>query len=64
MEMKWDSFSEAIGEDGLVHLVRQGETNSLCGNRTKSGATEGGRACSKCRNLRQEMLGELPGDGA
>ena len=64
MTVTWESFSEALGDDGLVHVVKQGDKNSLCGKQVRSGDTEGGQACLACHRLRGEAIDELPGDGA
>ncbi len=56
MALNWEDFSEARGEDGLIHVVKKGEKNSLCGKPIQDGGVEGGRVCPLCRGLRREAI--------
>ena len=54
--LTWESFSEARGEDGLVHVVKHGDKDVLCGVRVQAGDIRGRRRCPKCRSLRREAI--------
>ena len=54
--LTWESFSEARGEDGLVHVVKHGDKDVLCGVRVLAGDIRGRRRCPRCRSLRREAL--------
>ncbi len=56
MTVGWEDFSDARGEDGLVHLVQKGEAKSLCGKEVQAVVVQGERACPLCRSLRRERI--------
>jgi hypothetical protein len=41
MALTWASFSEARGEDGLVHVVKHADKDALCGVRVQAGDVGG-----------------------
>lgn len=56
MALTWASFSEARGEDGLVHVVKHADKDALCGVRVQAGDVGGRRRCPKCRDLRRKAI--------
>jgi hypothetical protein len=60
--LTWESFSEARGEDGLVHVVKHGDKDALCGVRMLAGDIRGRRRCPKCRSLRREAIRKGSGE--
>jgi hypothetical protein len=63
MPLSWEDFDEAIGEGGLLHIVRKGEKVSLCGYPVTDRPVERQRVCPLCRHLRREAMrlsGESP----
>ena len=54
--LTWASFSEARGEDGLAHVLKQGDTDALCGVRVLAGDIRGRRRCPECRSLQRGAL--------
>ena len=59
--LTWASFSEARGEDGLVHVVKHGDTDALCSVRVLADDIRGRRRCPECRSLRREALRQNSG---
>jgi hypothetical protein len=61
--LTWESFSEARGEDGLVHVAKHGDKDALCSVHVLSGDIRGRRRCPKCRSLRREAIRKGSGEG-
>ena len=59
--LTWESFSEARGEDGLVHVAKHGDKDALCGVRVLAGDIGGRRRCPKCRSLRRGAIRQSSG---
>ncbi len=56
MQMGWDDFEEALGEDGLVHVVQKGVKLSLCGRQVTDHVVASQRTCPLCRGLRRDAI--------
>ena len=61
MALTWESFSEARGEDGLVHVVKHGDKDALCGVRVLAGDIRGRQRCLRCRSLQREAIRQSSG---
>lgn len=62
MALTWASFSEARGEDGLVHVVKHADEDALCGVRVLAGDVGGRRRCPKCPSLRRKAIRKGSGE--
>ena len=55
MAPNWEDFSEAPGDNRLIHIVKHGDTKALCGANVDD-AVIATRQCPRCRSLRREAM--------